>query len=475
MEEVRRVGAIPLARLEVLLAPDRAERLRRYAVHAQHLLGERVVWNINATAQGGGVAEMLEALVAYARGAQVDTRWLTLSADPEFFTITKRIHNLLHGSPGDGGELGDAQRAHYDQVLAANLDQLRTLVRPGDIVLLHDPQTAGLVEGVRGLGAQAIWRCHIGRDSPNALTDRGWGFLRDFLESADACIFSRHEYAPGWVPHDRIRIIPPSLDPFTAKNAPIQPADVAATLHAAGLVETQPADGSLRFNRRDGSPGLVRQHRDLLREGGTIPGSAQLVLQVSRWDRLKDMPGVLIGFVSRLADLPPTAHLLLAGPDVDGVTDDPEGAAVLSECLAAWRDLPEPARDRVHLACLPMDDLDENAHLVNALQRHAAVVVQKSLVEGFGLTVTEPMWKGRPVVASAVGGIQDQIENAVSGILLPDPYDHGTFGEQVSKLLHDEELSSRLGAAAHARVQDRFLGDRHLIQYVDLFESLLAS
>jgi trehalose synthase len=434
-----------------------------------------VVWNINATAQGGGVAEMLEALIAYARGARVDARWLTLSADREFFIITKRIHNVLHGSPGDGGELGDDQRAHYDEILAANLERLRTLVRPGDIVLLHDPQTAGLVEGVRGLGAYAIWRCHIGRDNPNALTGKGWDFLRGFLQSADAFIFSRREYPPDWVPRDKICIIPPSLDPFTAKNAPMHPADVAATLRAAGLVNTQPADGNPRFNRRDGTPGLVREHRHLLRDGGMIPGNAQMVLQVSRWDHLKDMQGVLVGFVDQLADLPPTAHLLLAGPDVEGVTDDPEGAAVLSECLAAWRDLPQPARERVHLACLPMDNLDENAHLVNALQRHAAVVVQKSLVEGFGLTVTEPMWKGRPVVASAVGGIQDQIEDGVSGVLLPDPYDYGTFGEHVSKLLYDEEWSARLSTAARTRIQDQFLGDRHLIQYVDLFESLLTS
>jgi trehalose synthase len=475
MEEVRRVAAIPLARLEALLAPDRAERLRRYAVRAQKVLGQRVVWNINATAHGGGVAEMLEALIAYARGAHVDTRWLTLSADQEFFTITKRVHNLLHGNPGDGGELGDAQRAHYEEVLAADLEQLRTLVRPGDIVLLHDPQTAGLVQGVLELGAYAIWRCHIGRDRPNSLSDRGWGFLRDFVEPAGAFIFSRREYPPGWVPRDKVWIIPPSLDPFTAKNAPMRPADVAATLRAAGLVETQPGEGSVRFNRRDGRPGMVREQRGLLRDGGTIPGSAQLVLQVSRWDHLKDMHGVLVGFAKHLPDLPRDAHLLLAGPDVAGVTDDPEGAQVLSECLAAWSDLPEPARERVHLACLPMDDIDENAHLVNALQRHAAVVVQKSLVEGFGLTVTEPMWKGRPVIASAVGGIQDQIEDGVSGVLLPDPHDYDGFGERVSRLLYDEEWSARLGTAASARVRDRFLGDRHLIQYVDLFESLLGS
>lgn len=474
MREVR-VDAISLARLEALVPGERAGRLRQAAARARSMLGERVVWNVNATAQGGGVAEMLQALLAYARGAGIDTRWLTLGADPEFFTITKRIHNLLHGTPGDGVELGDPQRARYEEVSAANVDRLRALVRPGDIVLLHDPQTAGLVQGVRDLGAHVVWRCHVGRDTPNASTDTAWSFLRPYLEPADAFVFSRAQYPPGWVPPERTWLIPPSLDPFAAKNAPLQPADVAEALRVAGLVDIRPAGDGLRFGRREGGEGTVREHHGLLRDGGTIPETAQIVLQVSRWDRLKDMQGVLTGFAEHLTDLPGNAHLLLAGPEADGVTDDPEGAAVLAECLSAWRRQPQPARERIHLACLPMDDIDENAHLVNALQRHAAVVVQKSLVEGFGLTVTEPMWKGRPVLASAVGGIQDQIEDGVSGVLLPDPHDLDGFVQRLNGLLCDEQRSAQLGAAATERVRDRFLGDRHLIQYVELFETLLAS
>ncbi len=473
MREVE-VDPIPLARLEALLTPERVERLRRYAVEGERLLARRVVWNVNATAQGGGVAEMLEAILAYARGARVDTRWLTLTADQDFFAITKRVHNLLHGIPGDAGPLGDGERAYYEKVLASNLEELTTRVRPGDIVLLHDPQTAGLAEGLRRLGARVLWRCHIGRDTPNALTDQGWGFLRPYLEPADGFIFSRAVYAPAWMPHEEVWVIPPSLDPFTAKNEPMEPQDVTATLHVAGLVEFERVHARLHFTRRDGTIGTVRPHHGLLVDGGEIPSTAQLVLQVSRWDRLKDMQGVMIGFAEHLHEMPEDAHLLLAGPDVAGVTDDPEGAAVLHECMAAWRDLPARARRRVHLACLPMDDIDENAYIVNALQRHAAVVVQKSLVEGFGLTVTEPMWKARPVVASAVGGILDQIEDGISGVLLPDPTDFGSLGKLVRELLYDAGTATRLGEAARARVRDRFLGDRHLTQYVDLFEALLS-
>jgi trehalose synthase len=194
---------------------------------------------------------------------------------------------------------------------------------------------------------------------------------------------------------------------------------------------------------------------------------------VSRWDRLKDMGGVMAGFVRAVdEDGSAEAHLVLAGPEVTGVSDDPEGAEVLAECREQWRHLPQQLRRRVHLASLPMDDSDENAIVVNALQRHAAVVVQKSLVEGFGLTVTEPMWKGRAVVASRVGGIQDQITHEKDGLLLDDPSDVDAFATLLRRVLADEGLAARLGAAAHARVLGDFLGDRHLDQYVDLFAGL---
>jgi trehalose synthase len=174
-----------------------------------------------------------------------------------------------------------------------------------------------------------------------------------------------------------------------------------------------------------------------------------------------------------MTSLPDDVHLMLAGPEVAGVSDDPEGAAVLAECREAWRRLGPAERRRVHLVCLPMDDVDENAHLVNALQRRASVVVQKSLVEGFGLTVTEAMWKGRPVVASAVGGITDQITDMVDGVLLPDPTDLQDLGDALKTLLADPEQCAALGAAARLTVHERFLGDPHLEAYVDLLRWLV--
>jgi trehalose synthase len=468
------VEPVPLERLGRLLLPGRAERLEAVARSTAGLLRGRVVWNVNATATGGGVAEMLEALLAYGRGAGIDTRWLVLSADPEFFRITKRLHNFLHGSRGDGGDLGDAERRHYLEVTRANVGAARDLVRPGDIVLLHDPQTAGMVSGLQDIGARVVWRCHIGADTTTPVTDTGWAFIRDLVEPADAVIFSRGEYVPGWVPPEKVCVIPPSLDPFSAKNADMADADVLAALHATELLDGDGGGGSLEFIRRDGAKGVVRRRTGLVIDGGPVPADARLVVQVSRWDRLKDMTGVLAGFAADIDDLPGDVHLMLAGPDVSGVSDDPEGAEVLASCRDLWQTLSRGAQSRIHLAALPMDDVDENAHLVNALQRRATVVVQKSLVEGFGLTVTEPMWKGKPVVASAVGGIRDQIEDGISGILLDDPTDLDAMVSAVSRLLADPAREAAVGAGARERVLDRFLGDRHLMQYGELFADLVA-
>jgi trehalose synthase len=166
------------------------------------------------------------------------------------------------------------------------------------------------------------------------------------------------------------------------------------------------------------------------------------------------------------------ADLLLAGPNVHAVADDPEGAEVYDEVVGTWRNLAHAVRKRIHLASLPTADLQENAAIVNAIQRHAAIVVQKSLHEGFGLTVTEAMWKARPVVASAVGGIQDQIVDEVEGLLLPDPTDLAFFARALGRLLADPALGRRLGERARERVREEFLGLRHLVQYAEVIEDL---
>ncbi len=194
-------------------------------------------------------------------------------------------------------------------------------------------------------------------------------------------------------------------------------------------------------------------------------------MQVSRWDHLKDMQGVLAGFAEHLAGRSGT-RLALIGPAVDGVSDDPEGARVLGECLDAWASLPRRARDTIRLVSLPMDDPLANAFFVNAAQRHATVVVQKSLQEGFGLTVAEAMWKSRPVVASAVGGIVGQVPPG-AGMLLPDPRDLDNFGEVLGSLLSRPEAAATMGRRGRRHVRRHFLSDRHLIDYAHLLRHVI--
>lgn len=464
------VGSLPPERFAEVLTGTDGEAFLQAATRAFGALQGRVVWNVNSTATGGGVAEMLRSLLAYARGGGVDARWVAIGGEPEFFRLTKRLHNQLHGVPGDGGLLGDAERAVYAHVLEAAAAELVPLVAPGDIVMVHDPQPAGLSGPLVEAGAHVVWRCHIGLDQPNDVMRRAWDFLRPAVEPAHAYVFSRESFVWEGLDRDRVQVIAPSIDAFSAKNQELSDRAVTAILGVAGII----ADGDrtdATFTREDGTPGRVDRPAQLFQDG-PVPDGAPIVTQVSRWDRLKDPIGVITGFADHV-DPALGAHLVYAGPAVAAVADDPEGAEVLQEARETWEALPAAARARVHLVCLPMDDGEENAAMVNALQRRSDVVVQKSLAEGFGLTVAEAMWKSRAVVASRIGGIQDQIDDGTSGVLLDDARDLPAYGAAVAGLLDDGAAAARMGAAAKERVRDSFLGPRHLTQYVELFDRLI--
>ncbi|HST38409.1 MAG TPA: glycosyltransferase, partial [Conexibacter sp.] len=455
------VQALDVERLAPLIGDARTRRLEQVAASVRGALGGRAILNVNSTATGGGVAEMLQTLVAYTRGMGVDARWLVIDGDPDFFAITKRIHNGLYGDPGDGGPLGDAERACYETVQRRNAEELLAVVRPGDVVIVHDPQPAGLTAAAKRAGATVLWRCHVGRDEPNEWTRRAWAFLAPYLADADGFVVSRAAFAPPFAARERVHVIPPSIDPFSTKNAPLTETEVEHALAYVGLLSAPDGRARVPFVRHDGSPGRITRRVDVVQAGPAPPPDAPLVVQVSRWDRMKDMAGVMSGFAAHV-DRSLGAHLLLVGPAVTGVADDPEAAAVLAECLQTWHRLPHAARTRVHLACTPMRDADEQATIVNAIQHHAAVVVQKSLAEGFGLTVAEAMWKARPIVASAVGGIRDQITDGKQGLLLDDPHDLPAFGAAVERLLRDPHAAAAMGAAARERAAAELLPDRHL-------------
>ena len=460
-------------RFRGVLPPERFEEFQRGAEEARTLLAGRTVWNVNSTARGGGVVELLRPLVGYARGVGVDARWVVIDGSPAFYDVTKRIHNRLHAFDGDGGPLDDKARRIYEDTLAENAAAFAPRVRPGDVVILHDPQSAGMAPALRPLTAALIWRCHVGVDDPSDLVRETWSFLQPYVRRADVCVFSRDAFVWEGLDPDRVAIITPTIDVFTPKNEDLTPKTVLAVLRAGGLVADGAAAEPATFHRQDGTPDRVERGAELF-EDEPLDAATPTVVQVSRWDALKDPIGVIRGFAEHVP-AETGAHLLYAGPSVDAVADDPEGARMLHDSIAARSVLPADARRRIHLAALPMDDLDENAVMVNAIQRHARVVVQKSLAEGFGLTVAEAMWKGRPVVASRLGGIEDQIVEGESGVLLDDPRDLAAFGRAVADLLADPQRAELIGRGARERVRDRFLSVRSLLDYLAVIRRILAA
>jgi trehalose synthase len=471
MGSVHEVAVTPRAieSLEAFVTPEDLARFRRTAGGLAPLLRGRTLWQVNSTSAGGGVAELLHQLLGYLIDAGIACRWVVVGGNPAFFRVTKRIHNRLHGAPGDGGDLGDAERRAYRAVTDREAAALLELARPGDVAVLHDPQTAGLVPPLVHAGLRVVWVSHVGVDVANDLARSAWDLLRPHVAPAGAYVFTRAAYAWDGLDAGRVRVIPPCIDPTSPKNAELDAASVASVLASARILAIDGSDET-RVDLPAIGPVVVRRPAELVEDEPT-PAGCPVVVQISRWDRLKDHLGVLHGFAAHV-DPRLGARLLLVGPSPATVADDPEGAEVFDEVVEAWKDLPAERRRRVHLVNLPVDDRVENAVVVNALQRRADVVVQKSLAEGFGLTVAEAMWKGRPVVGSRVGGIQDQLEDGRSGILV-EPNDLEGAGRAISSLISDLGYSQAIGHAARERVRSRFLPPHFVGAHLEVVRELL--
>ena len=459
---------VSLAPYEQVLGDERTAQLRTGIGWLARTLGDNSIWNISSTAAGGGVAELLTVLCPLAQTLGLDARWLAIDADAPFHEVAKRVVARVYGIAGDGGPLGHAELGQYQRTINSNASRLGELIRPGDVVIVHDPQPAGLIETARDRGATVVWRCHIGSDQANEHTRDGWSFVRPFVKLADATVFSIPEHVPGWVP--RPQIIQPSIDPCGPKNMALREEQVISVLSAAGIL----AGGNqapLTVPVPIGPAVRIQRPAGVLREGPAPPADAPMVVQVSRWDRLKDMAGVLHAFLA--SGVP--GYLTLAGADLTGVADDPEATKLYEQCRRAWAALPPADRHRCQLLCLPMTDLRENAVMVNALQQHATVIVQKSLAEGFGLTATEAMWKSRPLLASAVGGLRDQVADEKTGLVLEDPTDLAAAAAGIRRLSTDRVLARRLGSAARQLVAERYLVDRQLLAWARVLESLVRA
>jgi len=425
-------------------------RLTRPAAELALRLDGARVWHVSSTATGGGVAELLWSSIAHQRALGLPAGWLVTDAEPEFFHLTKRIHHGLHGRATT--PFTPADERLYRAVTAKSAARLAEHVRAGDVVLLHDPQTAGIAPHLIAAGVRVGWRCHIGTRSANAQAVATWEFLRPHLLAVPHCVVTVADFAPDYLPPSRISVMTPSIDPDTAKNRELTPRQCDELLAGVGLLG------------QGGEQGIGSTVQD-----APLPVDVPLVTQVSRWDPLKDMTGVLHAFAELV---PPPAHLLLAGPDPADVADDPEGAAMFAEVRAARAALPAPVRERVHLTVLSLNDMTANGLVVNAIQRRSTVVTQKSLQEGFGLTVTEAMWKARPIVASAVGGLLAQLTHGEQALLV-DPLDLPAFGAAVNELLTDPERAAALGSAARRACAEKFLVTRELMDYLDLYGKLI--
>ena len=263
------VPSLSLERLRGLIDPDDWNELQVAVEAARSMLAGRELWNINSTAAGGGVAEMLRSWVGLARGLGVGMGWLAISGGPDFFILTKRLHNFLHGEPGDGGELGEAERAVYESVCRDNVEVVMPHLGPRDVVFLHDPQTAGLIPSIKKAGHTVIWRCHVGADEDNEYTKAAWDFLEPYVTQADACVFSRKEYVPACCRDTVTAIVPPSIDAMSPKNQDMEPANVQAILRQVGLF----ADGGSTnaqpdYALPDGTPMRVERKCELVSLGG---------------------------------------------------------------------------------------------------------------------------------------------------------------------------------------------------------------
>lgn len=465
--------SLPERSLDVLkehLGAPAQRRLRDARERARTIFVGRTIWWVNSTAQGGGVAEMLRTLLPYWRGSGIDTRWLVLTAPPAFFRFTKRLHNLLHGFPEPPP--GARSKALYDQVSREAGALARARVKPGDIVVLEDPQAAGLVRELIGSGAVIVWRSHVGTEEMNEHVEAAWRFLNPRIESAAAFVFSRSDYVPAFL-MERSYVIPPAIDPLSAKNQSLSTSQVEAILRSSGLANGKVHPGVPTAVLLDGRSVDVRRRANVLREGRPARlGIDPLVVALARWDWVKDPIGIMTGFARHIEH--PNARLIIAGPAAGAVTDDPGGRAVLRATRAEWHALPAKSRERIDIVSLPMADLDENALMVNALQRQAAVVVKKSLQEGFGLGVTEGLWKARPVVASSVGGHKDQIEHRRTGLLLEHPSDLREFAAAVDEMLGSDSAPG-LAAAGREHVREHFLADSHFVNWISILGKILVS
>ena len=441
------------------------------------------IWMINSTATGGGVAEMLPSQMRILRTLGVQIEWLVIEADDHhFFDLTKRIHNAIHGT-GEGN-FSEDDRKIYEEVNRQNLDKAIEFIRDGDLVVIHDPQPmplASLIKSRRKV--KTVWRCHIGLEEDNDTTRAVWNFLMPYLKHYDHYVFSLPSYVPEQI-KENSAIIPPAIDPLSHKNRTLWMAKCVGILQQSGITNHHSPllypyyEHLVRRVMPDGSFNTVNHNSDL----DII--YRPVVLQISRWDRLKGFKELMQAFIlmkerneqrkdkeNVLYKRIKYTRLVFGGPDPDFVSDDPEGMEVLNELIEQYKKVSEELQEDIAILLLPLDNAKENALIVNALQRSSSFVVQNSIQEGFGLTATEAMWKQRPVLVSGAAGLRFQVQDHINGVINPNPGDIEELANVLELMLNSPKERDKWGFNARNRVIDKFT----LFSQINSWLELLAS
>ncbi len=380
---------------------------------AASLKGKRIV-HINSTYQSGGVAEMILSLVPLMNDVGIETHWKILNGHTDFFTVTKNLHNALQGQPLQISE------AEKDLYVRTNRDFSTLLEIDHDLVIIHDPQPLPLIQFC-AKKQPWIWRCHVDLSKPDEAL---WEFLKDFVLQYDRMVVSHEDYCRANMAMEQ-KIVRPAIDPLSDKNRELTDGEIAGLLAKYG-----------------------------------VPTDRPLITQISRFDKWKDPEGVLEVF--KIVRERTDCRLVLCG---SMAPDDPEGWTI-------YRRVEEKAKDLIEQGDVILITAEDHL-LVNALQRVSVVILQKSLCEGFGLTVTEALWKGRPVIASRVGGIPLQIEDGETGFLV-DPTDIEGCARRVLQVIESPDLAERLGTAGKEHVRRNFLITRLLADYLDMLNAELG-
>jgi len=393
-----------------ITGPDVIEQLHQLA---KPLKGLRVV-HVNATKHGGGVAEILHKMIPLMNDLGIETEWEVIHGNPDFYSCTKMFHNAMQGSQM---QIPERLFKAYEHTNRENAESLKKSLYDADIVFIHDPQPAPLISSIEDHKGKWVWRCHIDANKPFRPV---WKYLRNYVSQYDASVFSLSAFAQP-LPHP-VYLIPPSIDPLNEKNVPLARSECMAVLDEFNIDPERP-----------------------------------LLVQVSRFDRFKDPIGVIQAY-RQTKQFIPTLQLVLAG---GGASDDPEGELVLAEVKAAAADDVD-----IHVLQLP----DDSHRKINALQCAATIIIQKSIREGFGLTVTEGMWKQKPVIGGNTGGIRLQVINHHTGFLVNSP---AGAALRIRYLLRNHDKAFEMGIKGKEYVRENFLITRHIREYLTMMLSLI--